>query len=205
MPAPRLTREESRQQTRTRLLEAAVQVFSRRGYQAATVDEIAEAAGYSKGAVYSNFSSKEELFLELLDQRFALERANWPGIAAVIDPAREPVQEDDDGYIAAIRADRDWVILLMEFMLYALRDEKVWGLVQPRIRALQQDMQATLADLYAARQLQPELPVEMLPHAIISLGVGLSLQYFMDPPAFPGNTYGRVLRSVLKSKEISEE
>jgi AcrR family transcriptional regulator len=202
MPNPRLTREESRQQTRTRLLDAAVQVFSRRGYQAATVDEIAEAAGYSKGAVYSNFSSKEELFLELLDQRFALERANWPGMADVIAPESEPNQGEEDRYIEAIRADRDWVILLMEFMLYALRDEKVWRLVQPRIHALQQDMQATLVDLYAARQLQPELPVEMLPHAIISLGVGLSLQYFMDPPAFPNNMYGPVLRSLLKSKDL---
>jgi len=203
MPNPRLTREESRQQTRTRLLEAAVQVFSRRGYQAATVDEIAEAAGYSKGAVYSNFSSKEELFLELLDQRFALERANWPGIANLIVPAGEPILDEVDHYIEAIRSDRDWVILLMEFMLYALRDEKVWRLVQPRIHALQQDMQATLVELYAARQLQPELPIEMLPHAVISLGVGLSLQYFMDPPAFPHNMYGPVLRSLLKSKEIT--
>jgi AcrR family transcriptional regulator len=205
MPNPRLTREESRQQTRTRLLEAAVQVFSRRGYQVATVDEIAEAAGYSKGAVYSNFSSKEELFLELLDQRFALERANWPGLADVIAPAHDPAPSQEDGYIEAIRTDRDWVILLMEFMLCALRDEKIWRMVQPRIHALQQDMQAALAGLYAERQLQPEIPVEMLPHAIISLGIGLSLQYFMDPPAFPDNMYGLVLHSILKGKHISDE
>jgi AcrR family transcriptional regulator len=201
MPKARLTREESRQQTRARLMEAAVQVFSQRGYQAATVDEIAEAAGYSKGAVYSNFSSKEELFLELLDQRFALERANWPGMANVIAPDSAAVTDEPDHFIEAIAQDRNWTILQMEFVLYALRDEKVWRLLQPRIRALQQDMQATLRGMYAAQHMTPEIPVEMLPHAIISLGVGLSLQYFMDPAAFPKNMYGPVLRSVLKSKD----
>jgi len=61
----RLTREESQAHTRERLLHAARLVFARRGYQGASVDEIAAEAGYSKGAVYSNFESKEDLLLEL--------------------------------------------------------------------------------------------------------------------------------------------
>ncbi len=201
MPTPRLTREESRQQTRARLLEAAVQVFSRRGYQAATVDEIAEAAGYSKGAVYSNFSSKEELFLELLDQRFALDRTNWPGMADMIAPSAK--LGGSDHFIEAIQGDRVWFTLTIEFVLYALRDEKVFKLFQPRLQAMQQDMQATLRSLYAAQNLQPQIPVEMLPYAIISLGVGLSMQYFMDPAGFPENLYWPVLHSLLKGQETS--
>ncbi|HEV2920825.1 MAG TPA: helix-turn-helix domain-containing protein, partial [Actinomycetota bacterium] len=67
----RQTRAQRRQQTRARLLDAAGQVFARRGFHAATVDEVADAAGYTKGAVYSNFANKEELFLALLDQRIA--------------------------------------------------------------------------------------------------------------------------------------
>src|SRR5258706_6443215 len=65
MAPGRLSRQQSRLQTRERLLEAATLVFSRRGFDAASVEEIAEEAGYSKGAVYSNFASKEELFLTL--------------------------------------------------------------------------------------------------------------------------------------------
>ena len=63
----RLTREESQAQTRARLLEAAPHVVAREGYEGASIDKISEAAGYSKGAFYSNFSSKEEFFLQLLE------------------------------------------------------------------------------------------------------------------------------------------
>src|SRR5580692_142570 len=63
----RLTRQESRLETRTRLLESAAQLFARGGYEGASVDLIAESAGYSKGAFYSNFENKEAIFLELLD------------------------------------------------------------------------------------------------------------------------------------------
>lgn len=63
----RLTREESQAITRAKLLENAVRVVAAEGYEGASIDKIAEAAGFSKGAFYSNFSSKEELFLELLE------------------------------------------------------------------------------------------------------------------------------------------
>src|SRR5436305_6166318 len=64
----RLTREEKKAQTRARLLEAAGDVFRRHGYQAATVEEITAHAGFSRGAFYSNFSSKEEIVTELLQR-----------------------------------------------------------------------------------------------------------------------------------------
>src|ERR1700735_3321772 len=63
----RLTRQESRLETRTKLLESAAQLFAKGGYEGASVDLIAETAGYSKGAFYSNFESKEAIFLALLD------------------------------------------------------------------------------------------------------------------------------------------
>ena len=63
----RLTRGQSRARTRERLLASAAVVFAREGYAGASVDRIAEEAGYSKGALYSNFASKEELFFELFD------------------------------------------------------------------------------------------------------------------------------------------
>jgi len=64
---PRLTREQSRARTRARLLDSARELVAREGYENATIDQIAEEAGYSKGAFYSNFASKEDLFLELLE------------------------------------------------------------------------------------------------------------------------------------------
>src|SRR5438552_10920354 len=67
-PAGRLTREQSRAQTRERLLRAAKGVFARSGFHGASVEEIASAAGYSTGALYSNFDGKEDLFLVLMER-----------------------------------------------------------------------------------------------------------------------------------------
>src|SRR5438105_15844263 len=65
----RLTRAESQARTRAHLLEAAAEVFARRGFHGASVEEVADVAGYTKGAVYSNFASKDELFLAVLEGR----------------------------------------------------------------------------------------------------------------------------------------
>ena len=67
----RLTRKERQARTRRRLVDAAAHVGARRGLAAASLDEVAQVAGYTKGAVYANFASKEELFLAVLDERFA--------------------------------------------------------------------------------------------------------------------------------------
>src|ERR671936_541012 len=68
--ATRLTRGERKDRTKTDLVEAARAVFLRRGFHTASLDEIAEEAGYTKGAVYSSFGSKDELFLAVLDDLF---------------------------------------------------------------------------------------------------------------------------------------
>src|SRR5208282_2448720 len=66
--AVRLSREQSRAQTRERLLDAAREAFARNGFHGASVDEIASAAGFSTGALYSNFDGKEDLFLALMER-----------------------------------------------------------------------------------------------------------------------------------------
>ena len=68
MKPERLTREQSKDQTRERLLNAAQDIFLKKGYVAASVEDIAAAAGYTRGAFYSNFRSKAELLLELLER-----------------------------------------------------------------------------------------------------------------------------------------
>jgi len=116
----RISRKESQLQTRERLLDAALEVFSRRGYSAASVDEIAAEAGYSKGAVYSNFSNKEELFLALIDRRFAKEAQGYPGIINLMKDGLK-VEEGSDFKEEVIK-DSTWNILMVEFFLYAIRE-----------------------------------------------------------------------------------
>ncbi len=71
MPRKRLTREERRAATRTDLLDAASRVFARQGFHAATLDDVAREAGYTTGAIYSNFGGKEDLFLSAFEEQIA--------------------------------------------------------------------------------------------------------------------------------------
>ena len=119
----RLTRKESQAKTRSQLLEAAGRVFARRGMQRATVDEVAGEAGYTKGAFYANFSSKEDLFLAMLDERFAqrldeIDRVLDSG-ATVSEQARQAGRD----FTEHIAADPEWSRLFFEFAVQALRDE----------------------------------------------------------------------------------
>jgi AcrR family transcriptional regulator len=126
-------RDEQRARTRSELLDAAARVFGARGFHAASVDQVAEAAGYTKGAVYSNFASKEELFLELLDRHLdeaigALEQLVFD--VAPEDRAERFVAQQDRMSVL----DRGWFLLEAEFLLYAARNEQVRDRVAARQR-----------------------------------------------------------------------
>src|ERR1700679_3861070 len=67
----RLSRKEKQAQTRSCLMRSAAKLFAQRGFRDASIDDVAEDAGFTKGAFYANFASKEELFLAMLDEHFA--------------------------------------------------------------------------------------------------------------------------------------
>jgi len=124
MTRQRLSREQSREQTRERLLDAAHAVFTQKGLALTSVEDISAAAGYSRGAFYSNFEDKTELFFELLrredesiDQDFHRLLSGPVADAAVL-------QDQVAGYYASLfRADK-CSLLWMEARIVALRDEK---------------------------------------------------------------------------------
>jgi AcrR family transcriptional regulator len=192
----RLSRKESQVQTRERLLEAGLQVFSRRGYYAASVDEIAAEAGFSKGAVYSNFESKEDLFLALIDQRFAKDAETYPGISNfMVDRLQSG---DGADFKSSVMADRTWNILMVEFFLLAMRDKTNRDKLASRLEQLRGIMAENLSTIYAKRGKKPMLPIEELPWSIFSLGMGMLLQFYIDPDGLPDGLYERALQHLLK-------
>jgi AcrR family transcriptional regulator len=136
MSRPRHSRAEQRAQTREALLDAAAKVFAQRGFHGASVDAIAEEAGYTKGAVYAHFDSKEGLFLALVDDRIARQ---VEAVEAILDESSSPdeaqrrLAERQRAAIAAAGRDmtaRDelagvinpaWAALMWEAILYAYR------------------------------------------------------------------------------------
>jgi AcrR family transcriptional regulator len=118
-----LTPERRRAMTRRHLLDAAADVFARQGFHGSTIDEIAKAAGFTKGAVYSNFASKDELFLALLDDR--IER-QFAIVTEVLDSAPHESGETLPRMRDLIRAggffaSESWQTLYLEFVLYSRR------------------------------------------------------------------------------------
>src|ERR1043166_1030598 len=126
MPATtttRLTREQSRQLTRTRLLEAAEALFIERGFNGTSVEEIAERAGYTRGAFYSNFDDKDDVFLAVLDDHLNRRIDEISAIlrgSSSLDAAFELIQRGNTG-----RRIATWSILNTEFWLYAMRNPGV--------------------------------------------------------------------------------
>jgi len=120
----RLTRQESRQLTRERLIEAAERVFVRAGFEGAPVEEIAAEAGYTRGAFYSNFANKDELFLALLDKRSSAMLDRLGRIFEEHGATEECYTAAREFYAEQCRAST-WAIVRSEFQMRALRSPMV--------------------------------------------------------------------------------
>jgi AcrR family transcriptional regulator len=192
----RLTRAQRRQQTRARLLDAAGQVFARRGFHAATVDEVAEAAGYTKGAVYSNFATKDELFLALLDQRVAAQLQQAEALDAI---------ESSEELRAAMRgrteqefaAARDFGVLMLEFSLYAMRNPAAQAELAKRYQQLRGRLAELITKRYARHQTSPPMPPEHLAALALATDAGLFLQYSAEPGALPWELHADAITQLL--------
>ncbi|UVC15049.1 TetR/AcrR family transcriptional regulator [Mesorhizobium onobrychidis] len=117
----RLTREESRALTREKILASAYDVMAREGYEGASIDRIAEEAGFSKGAFYSNFSSKEEVFLELLETHSVQDVDEIAKILEKLEDPREMI--DAISKWSVMRAsDSSWGMLALDLFRRAKHD-----------------------------------------------------------------------------------
>lgn len=123
MPRTMLDRFEQRKATRAKLIDAALDLFSSSGYDHATVDEISQAAGYSKGAYYFHFSTKDDILLELL--RMWTEDRNVT-LAGIADEARtrDGLHESITGFFSYASSPR-WPGVLLEFWAQAMRNQEV--------------------------------------------------------------------------------
>jgi AcrR family transcriptional regulator len=142
VPVDRLTPERRRQLTREALVAAAAEVFTAKGFHAASLDEIADAAGFTRGAIYSNFGSKEELLFAVYDR---LDDMTLAGMADAIDErGGDPLH---DATVAAevwarlLGRSRDIIALSLELRLYALRNPEA----RTRLVRLEQQATAKLA------------------------------------------------------------
>jgi AcrR family transcriptional regulator len=185
----RLTRAERSAQTRGELLEAAQRRFFEAGYHATTVDDVADAAGYTKGAVYSTFGSKAGLFLalfdDMVDQRLAATRAiiaagDAGSQASLRALADQPVDERNARFL----------LLSIEFWVHAAREPGLLDGFSERYRRLR----ASLAELAPS-----DSPLDPPRWALVTLALsnGFALERLIDPDGVPRDLMADVQARLL--------
>jgi AcrR family transcriptional regulator len=193
METARLTREQSRANTRERLLGAARRVFARSGFHGASVEEVASEAGFSTGALYSNFTGKEDLFLALMEREI---NEHAREIAQAVS-ARESMAERATGgarqWMIMIEREPEVLLLFMEFWAYGVRDAQVRPKVAARFAQVRELLTKLIADGVREFDLELDIPAEQLAVAIDALADGIARQKLADPDAVPDELMGRVL------------
>src|SRR5258708_25995121 len=189
--AARLTRDEKKGQARLRLLEAAAHVFARRGYHAATVDEVAEEAGYTVGALYSNFAGKQELFLAMLDEHFDQEMAAYKEISSQRATAEDKARGSADYWMDFLETNPHFFPLFIEFWGLALRDPER----REQLTARRRPFRSAVAELMRAdaAELGLELPAaaaQSLATVVSAIRNGLALNMLADPKLVPRELFG---------------
>jgi AcrR family transcriptional regulator len=195
----RLTREQSRANTRERLLAAARIMFARSGFHGASVEEIASEAGYSTGALYSNFEGKEDLFVALMEREI---EEHAQEIATAV---REQASISDRAaggarqWMTMIEREPEALLLFMEFWAYGVRDARVRPKVAARFAQMRRVLTGLIADGVRDFDLELTIPAEQLAVAIDALADGIARQKLADPAAVPDELMGDVLGLLLSA------
>jgi len=177
----RLTREQSRERTREHLLEAARVAVARNGYDGTSIADIAEAAGFSKGAFFSNYESKEALLLELLRRHKEQDIATLGRILEVAEQGKDTASALDR-YLGDLGDDTNWFRLDIELQLHAARNPAFaadYDALQSRTRS---GLAHLIAALFSKAGKRPPASPDDMANLFIALVHGLVLQR-RDPGA----------------------
>lgn len=176
----RLTRSESQARTRAELLTTARDLFLTDGYALTSLEKVAETAGYSKGAVYSNFRGKKELCLEVLD---LIHTTKFEEVAALVaaDGELEELLERIQEWAERTLGDVGWTMLEFEFIAACRHDPDVQAALASALGMAHGMVLALVNSLTAATGTALPLPPEEAARSILSLGVGLGIQRAIDP------------------------
>src|SRR5215218_7766143 len=182
--------------TRDALVAAAARVFLRRGFQGATLREIASEAGLTTGAVYSNFDGKADLFLAVLEENID------PRLAVMYEAARTAPHRSlgaavGEEFAAYVRQQRRWLTLLIEFWAQAARDPKLRPKFAERHGKLRSAIAEVLAERAARLGLSLALPADQLATVLIALTNGMAVEQLADPHRVPKDLYGHALDLLL--------
>ena len=196
------TQAERREATRGRLLEAAAVVFARRGFAAASVEEIAREAGYSTGAIYWHFKGKDDLFLAMAED-FAVDRVRELNevIGATHVGVAERAREAGNQWMERLLADPVRFRVALEFRNYAQERPELREALATRLAAVRMAAARQLAGDAEAGLIDLPLPADDLAAVVRALGIGLAIEKLTDPDAIRDELFGEFLYLLFRLLE----
>ncbi len=194
--AKRVTRRRVR--TRAKLLDAAFAVFAAKGFGRVSIEEVCEAAGYSRGAFYSNFGSLDELFFALYRDRAELIADQVAGALALDGPGLDVPAAVDRVTDDVLLLDRDWLLVKTDFLVHAARDPAVaQTLLDHRAR-----LRGAIAERLTRARGHTRLPavlgdIDGAARAVIAAYDGVTTQLLLDKDAERARSWLRQLLTAL--------
>src|SRR6266508_4283797 len=187
-PGRRLRREERQELTRSQLLDAAERVFAREGFRGASVEAIAEEAGYSHGAIYSNFNGKADLFLVLVEERIDSR------LASVFEAADSELSRGDAPletarrFLSILQQEPEAFVLLVDFWNQAVRE--------PQAASRFAERHARLRTIIG--RIVEGATREQVATALIAFCNGFTIERLADPEAAPDELYAQTIAAILR-------
>jgi AcrR family transcriptional regulator len=174
------------------------QLFLRRGFHAASLEMVAEEAGFTIGAVYSRFGSKADLFLAILDERIDQIVAEVAQVARLDQPLPAHAELLAGRRMSLLEREREWFPLVVEFWSHAARDERLRREFAARHERLVQAYAGLIEADYARLGLTLPLAPEVLARAVVAMGNGVALERLADPDRVPDDLLATMAISFLR-------
>ena len=181
-------------------MRAAGRAFARRGYEGASIEEIAEDAGYSAGAVYSNFRNKADLFLAVFEDHMARLVGRLAATREVTTGQSFPDRAKAlaDQWMEVTGSDRDLFLLNLEFVVHAARHPEIGEKLGPRGAATRVALDRWIEAHEAETGVAMPFPREDLALVMTALGLGLSVERLNEPDAIRGDVYGEFVAFLFR-------
>jgi AcrR family transcriptional regulator len=170
---------------RERLLDAAADLFAERGFRGASVDDIAAQAGLTKGALYWNFKSKDELFFALVEERVDRPLRALMDLTGGAPKDQETAPHVSRGIAEVVDQQRQLVLLMHEYWALAVRDPQLCERYVERQRSLTKSLAQTLEARHQTTGVALTISAQRLATAIMALANGLAIERIADPKSVP--------------------
>jgi len=202
MPRGSFDRSARRARTRTALLAAAARVYARRGFSGATLDEVAGEAGFTKGAVYDHFGSKENLLLALWEEYLMLQVSEQMQLFDRSAATWERPLAGSARWMERLEQDPDPFRLFVELWVYAQREERLRERLAVALGALAKTLERFADQTTADAGLAPPPGANQRFAAVmVALGIGLPMLRLLDPEAVPAAMLGSVASILIRAAE----